>query len=1263
MPHKPQRPRRRLKKAALRLLGLVVVLAVLVAMAPTLVSWGVGQGVLLGRLEKHLNGSVALDRLGLAWFGPQYVDHLVITDAGGDPVANLDLRVSAGLFDLLFGRTDALAIELSGKLEGELHEDGSTSFKDLLASSSAPEARRGPGGKRSSEPFALDGVPAVTVSIDGLTVELRDNVSRQTIGFRDLAGELSYRPGDRVAVDVRGKTTSNPFDGSRGETQGSVVVTGEIRQLFDRDGVLTLERASGRINLELRNVAVPLADRDTSLQSLTVTAASDDLTKELVVSIEADAVINGSEAGRLEGTLTALRPVSPDGTWDVSLDRITGSLHGRSVPTALLQPLLSNTPFLATRDLGPTIDLDAEFPGGVEEPVTLTAEADAFQLTFSGRVNPDLRSIDGDRLRLSVEVAPELFTAATGMFIEEPMTAQIDLSAFTIPPIGDDPLRQLRHASATGTVTVSSPIAFSIERGGPPLVLVENVVVQLHTAALGESVGVQGTATIEGADASFDFTVSHLFGADGSFTLDEVEPVGTASVRGIDAATLAQLLPDQAKIIEVALDGPVDVMMVTMVRGAELGVMLHAATAALNIEVAANRRAESWHIAKGRGTITVTPPLAAILQDGSEAPIVLARTAVVTFELDPFDLPRRPSERGMLGDEPIRARMTASAMVLDQVPGFAEPVGLRDLSARITAWLGEQPSYSVQGQTQLHRATPAGVMIGRAGSVRFDLAGLGREGETQRLTLEVTDLSVPLLEQMLGKARGAISQWLGDKGSVTATLDGAGGAYRVSVGADFPHLAGDFEAMIDERMIEITAREPRLSLSREAIQRRLAAAQPPAPGPARRGARRGVGRGFRPGARPAARPVAPMVTVEADVPLTLTINRLRVPRAILNGRPFDAAAVDLDVTMTGGPLVLRDVRGARTSIDGLRLAFRSHDLDKGLDLSMSGRVSSTGDVPPGRLELSGTLTGLMNDEKVLSTDRAQLDLTAHARGIPTVVVDGFAGMKGLLVATVGDRMDGEATARRFTRTSGTLDIRVEAPNGWIDGKVLGHENALRIGATPIKAELEITPPLCKALLYKIHPVLADIRSTEQPLRVTVSRGTIPLDGDVSRLDADIAMTIGAVQIDSGSVSLALLTLFNASNAQTIEGFIEPISVRIRKGVVTYERFAVQLDRYTLVYSGSIDLNTRTADLRTEMPLAGLAMSVRELRGYADQIIVPLVTRGPLDNLKTEIDPDFDLAGAAFEAGFRGLLNEVLKDEGIPLGDILEGIFGGKKKRR
>ena len=153
-----------------------------------------------------------------------------------------------------------------------------------------------------------------------------------------------------------------------------------------------------------------------------------------------------------------------------------------------------------------------------------------------------------------------------------------------------------------------------------------------------------------------------------------------------------------------------------------------------------------------------------------------------------------------------------------------------------------------------------------------------------------------------------------------------------------------------------------------------------------------------------------------------------------------------------------------------------------------------------------------------------------------------------------------------------------------------------------------------------------------------------------------------MEFDSGSISLGLLTSLNATNASTIPGHIEPIVARIRDGVVTYDRFNVKIDKYTLAYSGWIDLNTRKVNLRTEVPLVGLAMSVKELRGYADKIIVPLVTRGQFGNLKTEIDPEFDLAAAAVEAGFRGFLNDILKDEGIPLGDILDDIFNPKKKK-
>jgi hypothetical protein len=351
-----------------------------------------------------------------------------------------------------------------------------------------------------------------------------------------------------------------------------------------------------------------------------------------------------------------------------------------------------------------------------------------------------------------------------------------------------------------------------------------------------------------------------------------------------------------------------------------------------------------------------------------------------------------------------------------------------------------------------------------------------------------------------------------------------------------------------------------------------------------------------------------------------------------------------------------------SSIEDLRIALSCDDLSEGLTLEIGGDVKAQGG-ETGALKVRGRLTGLVTDG-VMTPDTAELAMTATAHRIHSAVVDAVAGWQGLLVAAVGPSMNLDAEARRFSRTTGNLQVRVDTPNGWLEGRAVGRENTLRIhGTKPLEAELQITPPFRERLLSRIHPLLADIRTTEGPLQATLGGAVIPLDGDVSRLRGDVELTIGLVEFDSGSVTLALLTLFNASNAETIPGEIEPIKARLRKGIVTYERFAVKIGEYTLVYSGQVDLNKRTVDLRTEIPLAGLAHTFRELEGYADKIVVPLVTRGRLGALKkedTQIDPDFDVAKAAAEAGIGGLLEDVSKETGIPIGDILDDIFKQKK---
>lgn len=232
----------------------------------------------------------------------------------------------------------------------------------------------------------------------------------------------------------------------------------------------------------------------------------------------------------------------------------------------------------------------------------------------------------------------------------------------------------------------------------------------------------------------------------------------------------------------------------------------------------------------------------------------------------------------------------------------------------------------------------------------------------------------------------------------------------------------------------------------------------------------------------------------------------------------------------------------------------------------------------------------------------------------------------------------------------------------------GTEKALRIDKSkPLTAELELTPALRDRLLYKINPILADIRTTEQPVRITVPVGVLPQGAgdeafDISKLRADIEMTVGKVELDSGSDTLQLLSLFGEAQARrTIPGEIEPISAKIRNGVLTYDKFAVHIDKYTLRYSGEIDLAKQTVNLRTEIPLEGLGQAIQELEPFAGKITVPIVTRGKFGNLKTQIDPEFDIGKAALEAGFKGSLDQLLRGKGGLLGDLLNEL--GKKKEK
>ena len=226
-----------------------------------------------------------------------------------------------------------------------------------------------------------------------------------------------------------------------------------------------------------------------------------------------------------------------------------------------------------------------------------------------------------------------------------------------------------------------------------------------------------------------------------------------------------------------------------------------------------------------------------------------------------------------------------------------------------------------------------------------------------------------------------------------------------------------------------------------------------------------------------------------------------------------------------------------------------------------------------------------------------------------------------------------------------------SPNAAFETKLLFKNGRVStVVNTTTNADLKLSPSLTRRLLKDLGPVLSDIRSVKRPIKMSVTNATASLDNDVSTLKADIVLDIGEVMLDNGSATLKLLSLFKTKYNKHIPAFFDPIHIQIRKGVVRYKEFRLTLaNKYSIPYSGTINLVNRKLNLHSTVPLTGLGYSIKELRGLATDIDVPILITGTIEKPIVRVDPKFDLGK---------LLQSAALDS---IGDAIGNILGGGKK--
>jgi hypothetical protein len=209
------------------------------------------------------------------------------------------------------------------------------------------------------------------------------------------------------------------------------------------------------------------------------------------------------------------------------------------------------------------------------------------------------------------------------------------------------------------------------------------------------------------------------------------------------------------------------------------------------------------------------------------------------------------------------------------------------------------------------------------------------------------------------------------------------------------------------------------------------------------------------------------------------------------------------------------------------------------------------------------------------------------------------------------------------------------------------------GEQKLEARLPLSPLLSQRIVGPLVPLMVEVEKAPGmgPLSLAVSDFRLPLDGNLSGLDANVRLELGEVafQLLPG-LSQALAQIGEQIARQTAT--IERIDLRIDRGVARYSDLPIDVGGHRVTFDGAFDLASRRIDFEAQVPLAilghGVARELDKVRDYIDpDVAVPLEVEGDWKRPKISIGKSFldtvvkQAAEGALKRGLRDLLEKEL----------------------
>jgi hypothetical protein len=423
-----------------------------------------------------------------------------------------------------------------------------------------------------------------------------------------------------------------------------------------------------------------------------------------------------------------------------------------------------------------------------------------------------------------------------------------------------------------------------------------------------------------------------------------------------------------------------------------------------------------------------------------------------------------------------------------------------------------------------------------------------------------------------------------------------------------------------------------------------------------------VNKFLEPKPQPGAKGPPPKAAVRFTDPaaVTVTIANLVYPRpGAADPAPLSAA---LGVAIPSLKMVSSDNQAIRLSQLGAQLKAEAAKAGSGAPMSavpVTFRVdvaeAAVGEQPTAKaLTLSGSVTDLVDSRAQVSMKSAVLNASGDLPAVPTALVDALAKQNGILVEALGPVVTLNVNIERYPlgemKAGGAppiIEAHAKAQRAQADlrGTIRSDTSKqpaemIFVSETPIKITVvELTQTLAQHFVKGL-PVIGSVEKTKQEAAglVTASNMTVPLGDDMSRLNGDVVIDAGEARFGTSGAFASILKTIKQKQAGTVGHRLQPLTLTIKSGVVTYARWKVPLGDFDVETEGTVDLVKRQLNVVTWLPFGALTdqaagsfnTGLGALLGKAappviDSLtMVPFRTNGSLDNPSTK--PDLELFG-------------------------------------